>query len=153
MPRSGTTLVEQIVSSHSLVNEAGELAILDQGLDLLNAMSSELSDHNMRNLHRTYCDSLRRFDTAELYVTDKMPLNFRWIGCILRAMPDAKITHVRRDARATYWSVFKHYFLPLEMAVRMIFTTSANIIKCTTTLWRFGTPDTRAACMISKTLI
>ena len=43
--------------------------------------------------------------------------------------------------------------LPLEMAVRRIFTTSANIIKCTTTLWRFGTPDTQASCIISNTLI
>ena len=110
MPRSGTTLVEQIVSSHSLVYGAGELALLDQGLELLNATSSELSNHNMRDLHRTYCDGLRRFDTAELCVTDKMPLNFRWIGFILRAIPDAKIIHVRRDARATCWSVFKHYF-------------------------------------------
>ena len=50
MPRSGTALVGQIVSSHSLIHGADELALLDQGLEHLNAMSSELSNQNMRDL-------------------------------------------------------------------------------------------------------
>ena len=39
-----------------------------------------------------------------------MPFNFRWIGFICAAMPEARIIHVKRDARATCWSNFKHYF-------------------------------------------
>ena len=110
MPRSGTTLVEQIISSHSLVHGAGELPFLDQGLVHLNLVHSELSEANMMALQKFYSETLLGLDFSDPYVTDKMPLNFRWIGFILSAFPDAKIIHVNRDARATCWSIFKHYF-------------------------------------------
>ena len=64
----------------------------------------------MMNLRKFYCDALQGLGINERYVIDKIPLNFRWIGFILSAVPDAKIIHVKRDARATCWSVFKHYF-------------------------------------------
>jgi len=54
MPRSGTTLVEQIISSHSLVHGAGELPFLDQGLVHLNLVNSELSEANMMALQKFY---------------------------------------------------------------------------------------------------
>ncbi len=53
---------------------------------------------------------LKGMDVPERVITDKMPLNFRWIGFILAAFPDAKIIHVQRDPLATCWSIFKHYF-------------------------------------------
>ncbi|HSN72560.1 MAG TPA: sulfotransferase, partial [Steroidobacteraceae bacterium] len=43
-------------------------------------------------------------------ITDKMPLNFRWIGMILSAFPEAKIIHTKRDPMATCWSIYKRYF-------------------------------------------
>ena len=43
-------------------------------------------------------------------IVDKMPLNFFWIGLIMMTMPESKIVHVRRDARATCWSIFKQLF-------------------------------------------
>ena len=43
-------------------------------------------------------------------ITDKMPINFRWIGFILAALPEAKIIHLERNPIATCWSIFKHYF-------------------------------------------
>ena len=46
----------------------------------------------------------------ENVITDKLPLNFQFIGIILLAFPEAKIIHVRRDPAATCWSNFKHYF-------------------------------------------
>ena len=49
-------------------------------------------------------------DVSEQIITDKMPLNFRLIGFILIAMPEAKIIHLKRDARATCWSNYRHYF-------------------------------------------
>ena len=48
--------------------------------------------------------------TTEPFITDKMPLNFRWLGFIRHAFPEAKIVHVTRDARATCWSIFKTFF-------------------------------------------
>jgi hypothetical protein len=64
----------------------------------------------MMALQKFYSETLLGLDLSDPYVTDKMPLNFRWIGFILSVLPDAKIIHVKRDARATCWSVFKHYF-------------------------------------------
>jgi len=55
-------------------------------------------------------DSLSSFSASESFITDKMPLNFRFIGFILSAFPEAKIVHLNRDARATCWSIYKHYF-------------------------------------------
>lgn len=50
------------------------------------------------------------FDFDEQVFTDKWPLNFRHIGFILSAFPEAKIIHLRRDAKATCWSIYRHYF-------------------------------------------
>jgi hypothetical protein len=44
-------------------------------------------------------------------ITDKMPHNFRWVGVIARAFPEAKIVHIHRDPRAVAWSNFKHFFV------------------------------------------
>ena len=62
------------------------------------------------SIRKQYLDSLSRFNVPENIITDKMPLNFRNIGFILSAMPEAKIVHLKRDARATCWSIYKNYF-------------------------------------------
>lgn len=110
MPRSGTTLVEQIISSHSDVYGAGELEYLDAGIDRTGLMSGPLSQENIRALRNFYLAEVEKLDVKERVVTDKMPLNFRWVGFILSAFPEAKIVHVKRDRVATCWSAFKHYF-------------------------------------------
>jgi len=115
MPRSGTTLVEQIIASHNAVHGAGELGTLT---DILNSILKEYLAHSMNGLpkkaflsiRKQYLDSLSRFNVPENIITDKMPLNFRNIGFILSAMPEAKIVHLKRDARATCWSIYKNYF-------------------------------------------
>ena len=112
MPRSGTSLVEQIIASHHAVYGAGELTTLT------NLISQILKDHETNDLtkkdflsiRQQYLDSLSRFNATENVITDKMPLNFRNIGFILSAFPEAKIIHLKRDARATCWSIYKHYF-------------------------------------------
>jgi hypothetical protein len=53
---------------------------------------------------------LEKLGRPELYVVDKMPINFWWIGFIIAALPGTSIIHVKRDARATCWSNYKHYF-------------------------------------------
>lgn len=104
MMRSGTSLVEQILASHSDVHGAGELEIMNQ---LIVPM---LTSPDVRAVREQYLDALSDLDVPEKLITDKMPLNFRWIGIILAALPEAKIIHVKRDPRATCWSIFKHYF-------------------------------------------
>jgi tetratricopeptide (TPR) repeat protein len=110
MPRSGTTLVEQILASHSQVYGAGELKLLEQSIKTAEYNSSQLSHVLLQSVRKSYLSGLAEIAASEPYVTDKMPLNFRWIGFICAAFPEAKIVHVIRDARATCWSIFKHYF-------------------------------------------
>jgi hypothetical protein len=64
----------------------------------------------MQCIRNSYLSGLKKINVPELSVTDKMTLNFRWIGFIVGALPEAKIIHVKRDALATCWSIFKLYF-------------------------------------------
>ena len=113
MPRSGTSLIEQIIASHNEVFGAGELDFLN------NIMFKELkeqsdkdgfSENALLSIRQNYLDSLSRLNTSKKIITDKLPLNFRYIGFILSAFPEAKIIHVKRDSIATCWSIYKHYF-------------------------------------------
>ena len=110
MPRSGTTLVEQIISSHSEVYGAGELNYLAQyGSDLaINSISKNTL--HVSNFRNKYLNELSKLSNGESIVTDKMPQNFRFIALICAAFPEAKIIHVQRNAAATCWSNYKSYF-------------------------------------------
>ena len=132
MPRSGTTLVEQIISSHHAVYGAGELTAVptligqevknhitqgsniasttigDMKLNIANTYS--LPEEAFLSIRQEYLAELSRFDVPENVITDKLPLNFQYIGFILSAFPEAKIVHLKRDARATCWSIYKCHF-------------------------------------------
>ena len=115
MPRSGTSLVEQIISSHHSVYGAGELEFLAinsyKELKKHNTSANDIfSKKSFLNIRERYLESLSDLNVSENIITDKMPLNFRFIGFILSAFPDAKIVHLNRDARATCWSIYKYYF-------------------------------------------
>ena len=69
-----------------------------------------LTEEVIYSIGRQYLDALSSFNTPENIITDKWPLNFRNIGFILSAFPDAKIVHLERDPIATCWSIYKHYF-------------------------------------------
>ena len=115
MPRSGTSLVEQIISSHKEVHGAGEL------LNFRNIITPILDNHLSENrktflqedllsIRQEYLDSLDSLNTEEKIITDKMPMNFRLLGFILSSIPEAKIVHLKRDPIATCWSNYNHYF-------------------------------------------
>jgi len=115
MLRSGTSLVEQIISSHHEVYGAGELKNLSQIIipilrEHLTDDKKKLSKKTFLSIRQKYLESLSRFNASENVITDKWPLNFRSIGFILSAIPEAKIVHLKRDARAVCWSIYKHYF-------------------------------------------
>ncbi|MFT5501899.1 MAG: Tfp pilus assembly protein PilF, partial [Woeseiaceae bacterium] len=110
MPRSGTTLVEQILASHSQVFGGGELALLSQSVNAMEWQTSQLSATQLQFVRNSYHSGLTEIGATEPYITDKMPANFLSIGFIISALPEAKIIHVKRDARATCWSNYKHYF-------------------------------------------
>ena len=125
MPRSGTTLVEQILASHSQVYAAGEtddFARAMLGVDGLGgdpaaspeAMSS-MSDEQLRAVGARYVELITEGAPAATRIVDKTMENFRFAGLIHLALPNAKIIHVRRDPRDTCVSCFSklfHGYLP-----------------------------------------
>ena len=114
MMRSGTTLVEQILSSHSAVHGAGELETLGALclplMETFHATKQCPTSADLQGLRKRYVDELTGLAQGAAVITDKMPSNFLWIGFILASLPEAKIIHMRRDPVATCWSIFKHYF-------------------------------------------
>ena len=99
MPRSGTTLVEQIISSHHEVYGAGELNNLKKITtpifqEYTNSNRKVISEEDILSLRKGYLNSLLELNFQEKIVTDKMPINFRLIGFILSAFPEAKIVLV-----------------------------------------------------------
>jgi len=115
MPRSGTTLVEQILSSHKKVYGAGEMNVLSNFIsgilkNFSNINSYELNKKSALLIRNKYLSELSNLNVSENIITDKWPLNFQYVGFILEAFPEAKIIHLKRDARATCWSIYKHFF-------------------------------------------
>ena len=90
MPRSGTTLAEQIISSHNKVYGAGELSFLESAIrkNLLNGNKfnnnkiHEINYETLKKIENEYVSQTKLFDFKEKIITDKAPLNFRWIGII-----------------------------------------------------------------------
>ena len=110
MPRSGTTLVEQIVSSHSKVTGAGELNFVKQFGATIATGITEVNNESLLNFRGKYLDKLKYVSNGNLIVIDKMPQNFRYIGLLTAAFPEAKIIHVKRNPAAVCWANYKQYF-------------------------------------------
>lgn len=126
MPRSGTTLTEQILASHSAVSPGGELNFLTRAMrdglaghdrsardvtqDLSPRQIAGLSDETLRAIGEQYRQGLSGIDGAAPLVTDKMPGNYRWIGLIAAIWPDARIIHCVRDPRDVCLSCFTTCF-------------------------------------------
>ncbi len=120
MPRSGTSLVEQIISSHKNVFGAGELPILSNIIKenfIETGQFSETKFNNIikdskkiENLRNKYYDFIKNFKFKETFITDKAPLNFRWIGFIKLLFPEAKIIHCTRDKLDNCLSMYKNLF-------------------------------------------
>lgn len=113
MPRSGTSLVEQIVSSHSKVHGAGELDKVRQlvyEIIFKNNQVRVFNSEERKRFHDQYLGYLGSLNSSEKIIIDKMPQNFLYIGYILSAFPRAKIIHLNRDPIAVCWSMYKRYF-------------------------------------------
>ncbi len=111
MPRSGTTLIEQIISSHSKVTGAGELEYVSQFGKSLVLDSAAITTAAISNFREKYLSKLLQLSNDKNHVTDKMPHNFLFVPLICAAFPEAKIIHVQRNAAATCWSNYKQYFV------------------------------------------
>jgi len=119
MPRSGTTLVEQIISSHPDVSGLGETDFLnslinkiffnkedDKYEDVLNSANQ----NKLNAISTEYFDIISHFGTKEKYFTDKSLLNFQWIGLIKIIFPNAKVINCIRDPKDNCLSIYKNLF-------------------------------------------
>jgi len=111
MPRSGSSLVEQILSNNELIFGAGELSSIHESMS--EAMNIKTSDSEytsmLENIVQDYYDRLSHI-TDKNYVVDKLPLNFYWVGYIMKMFPHAKIIHTSRNPIAISYSLYKTLF-------------------------------------------
>jgi Flp pilus assembly protein TadD len=113
MPRSGTTLVEQIVSSHPAVGAGDELNFWNErGAIWHRTVTAATEQEFLAQAAADYLGVLRTIAPKKARVTDKMPFNFLWAGLIHMAFPRALIIHCRRTAVDTALSIHQTHFHP-----------------------------------------
>ena len=116
LPRSGTSLVEQIIATHSKVYGAGELIFLEKIVKMNFFHENKILKKNLQNFEtlinaqRKYFELLKNFNFNEDIFTDKNPFNFMWIGFILILFPNSKIVYCQRNLKDIFLSIFKNIF-------------------------------------------
>jgi tetratricopeptide (TPR) repeat protein len=122
LPRSGSTLIEQILASHSRIEGTQELATIQQIVTRLRGRDpdlddsrypqvlTELSQDDCRQLGELYLQATREYRRGKPYFIDKMPNNFRHLGLIHLILPNAKVIDARREPMACCFSNFKQLF-------------------------------------------
>jgi tetratricopeptide (TPR) repeat protein len=122
LPRAGSTLIEQILASHSQVEGTHELSDIQrialelQGPDVDDvqphypAILADLDEATIRALGQKYLDDTRVYRTGKPHFIDKMPNNFRHVGLIHLMLPNAKIIDARREPMACCFSNLKQLF-------------------------------------------
>lgn len=124
MPRSGTTLVEQIVASHKDVSGAGELVYLqhlveNNFFDQLSIKKQKIIEEGLSGnnfLESEYIKLINFHNFTTKKITDKAPPNFRWIGFLKIFFPNCKIIHCSRNPKDNCLSIFKNSFASKDMA-------------------------------------
>ncbi len=118
MPRSGTSLVEQILASHSQIHGAGELMTVPRLISTCEQATSSrfpllaniLSTQTYQNFGNSYLTEARANAGDARFVVDKLPGNYLYLGMIHAALPKAKIIHCVRDGMDNAFSIFKNLF-------------------------------------------
>ena len=120
MPRSGTTLTEQILGSHSFVYPAGELSFVGKIISLMPKVVKsrkrwpeamlDMDENLLKSAGQYYLGKIEKLDREHLRVVDKLPHNFDYIGLILLMFPNAKIIHLNRNDLDVAVSNFQQNF-------------------------------------------
>ncbi|WP_435009065.1 tetratricopeptide repeat-containing sulfotransferase family protein [Tundrisphaera lichenicola] len=120
LPRSGTTLVEQILASHPRAFGAGELPMIPQlftrlpevveGPATVRARLDRLGRDSVQGMARGFLDGLAALDGSAARVIDKMPENYLYLGLIAALFPSARVIHCRRDPRDVALSCWMNSF-------------------------------------------
>ena len=124
MPRSGTTLVEQIISSHNKVYGADELNILTdlvkkylykKNINEFKINLEKITKDDLKKIGEEYIKKLEEVSKNSERTTDKLTANFKWIGLIKLILPNSKIVSCTRSSKDICLSIFKNYFTNNEL--------------------------------------
>ncbi|MBL4629741.1 MAG: sulfotransferase, partial [Paraglaciecola sp.] len=120
LPRTGTTLVERILSSHSQVESADETFFMQMairhvsGAGGINELDAEIienaADKDIRLIAQHYMDSVEYRLSGQSMFIDKYPYNFLYLGFIAKAFPDARIVYLKRNPMDACFAMFKQSF-------------------------------------------
>lgn len=115
LPRTGTTLTERIIAMAPEAKACGELSVVDRLVtpllqDLATGRKTTFTADDLQTLRENILTGLAQYGDGSPIIIDKMPLNFRWIGFICAAIPEARIIHMNRDPMAVAWSHYRHSF-------------------------------------------
>ena len=123
MPRSGSTLVEQMIAAHNEVSGAGELSYVrdsvaknfleESRFNKQKIIEEALAERNI--LAEQYIELLKHHKFKTNIITDKAPQNFLWLGFIKIFFPNSKIIHSYRNSKDNCLSIFKNYFPSNDM--------------------------------------
>lgn len=145
MPRSGTTLVEQIISSHPEVCGGDELNFFNELVKNYFYKNENFSiqhinhdnANNFRKIGQEYINKIKKIAGKSLRVTDKLPINFKWIGFIKLILPNSKIIHCIRNPKDTCISIYKNYFTNTELNYAYNFEELVDFYKLYSDIMKF----------------
>ncbi|MFC5578015.1 sulfotransferase [Lysobacter niabensis] len=140
MPRTGTTLLERILGNHPQIRTCGELNDLRQQMQWVNnrrlslTLPADIGDYVARLdaalLGQRYLAKTQWVADGKAFYVDKHPMNFQWCGAILKAMPHARIIHLRRNPVDSCFSnlkeLFAHQYYPYSYALEELATHYRN---------------------------
>jgi tetratricopeptide (TPR) repeat protein len=134
LPRSGSTLVEQVLASHSAVEGASELPYLNTVIESESRRLgrpfplwvASASEDDWTRLGQHYLRLSARWRAQRPIATDKLPENWLLAGAALRMLPEARVVDCRRDPLETCWSCYKQLFAPQRVAFTYSFDALAS---------------------------
>lgn len=111
LPRSGTTLIENIISSHDKVSSAGEINFLNNFFKDNEIISNNIDNFLDLDFNKKYFDYLKLFNLKNNIITDKSLNSYFYLGFIKHYLPESKLIHCQRNAKDNCLSIYKNLFI------------------------------------------